>query len=339
VGGEIESIDGRPMGCVVGEDKRSWFLADGRSARKAAEGQKWRWAVDCEAEAPSPPTATCTGGPASDSETTLPSQSPEPSPISSQGSWPWPSPVASPLLLPTPSVPLPGLSELEEVASEAPLRLPPGVAAAGPCEGRGHDGRLAECTVLGACDRLPLRAVLRALPVCRDWAAALVGYAPLALPPPQADALLQFCLLEVLIAFDDARLPLPMSAVYSEMRAAARRACASPAVRAHLEDSIFRRLGAACKSQQEQFLREGRPHHVAWSADFKGSGFRTLERLAKHFDSERLIEVFHQRWHKRIHHSFNTRTCMEWLLTKVNRRHPLFVQHELWSRGLREAKP
>merc|ERR1711974_471450 len=104
-----------------------------------------------------------------------------------------------------------------------------------------------------------------------------------------------------------------------------------PRARAYLEASIVRDQGPACKAQQQHLLKQGRPHHVCWQAEIKSSGFRSLERLAKHFDGERLIEAFHQRWHKRIHHSPNTRTCMEWLLTKVNRNHPWFVEHERWA--------
>eukprot|EP00435_Cladocopium_sp_Y103_P049835 s1553_g15.t1 len=65
--------------------------------------------------------------------------------------------------------------------------------------------------------------------------------------------------------------------------------------------------------------------------DVKTSGHRTLERMARNFHSMDLIEVTKQRWHKRIHHSPNTRTCIELLLTGVNRSHPLFLEHEAWA--------
>merc|ERR1740121_1575230 len=62
-------------------------------------------------------------------------------------------------------------------------------------------------------------------------------------------------------------------------------------------------------------------------------GQRSLRnRMFKHFAEARLIEVFHQRWHKRIHHSPNTRTCTEWLMTRVNRHHSVFLEHEQWAR-------
>merc|ERR1712100_712978 len=36
--------------------------------------------------------------------------------------------------------------------------------------------------------------------------------------------------------------------------------------------------------------------------------------------------------HKRIHHSPNTRTCKELLLTRVNRQHKLYLEHERWTK-------
>lgn len=193
-----------------------------------------------------------------------------------------------------------------------------------------NEEHLPELVIISICNWLPLHDVLRSVATCKAWSACLSGHVPLTLPPPQVDALLQFCLLEVLVCFDDGRLPLPMSAIWDDMRKAGRRAIASPSVRIQLENLVFRNLGPANRSQQEEFLREQRPHHVAFSIELKGSGFRTLERLGKHYDSENIIEVLHQRWHKQIHNSPNTRTCTEWLLTKVNRAHPLFLEHQVW---------
>lgn len=194
-----------------------------------------------------------------------------------------------------------------------------------------------ELALRAVCDWLVLGDALPLLAVCREWASLLVGRLPLLLPPPQLDAFLQFCLLEVLMDFDDDRLPLPMSAVYGEMRTVARRAIANPVARGHLEISILRPLGQKCSSQQRELLMEGRPQHVHWEAELKNSGFKTLERLSKHFHAARLIETFHQRWRKRVHHSHNSRSCAEWLLTKVNRGHPLFVEHARWQQELAEG--
>lgn len=210
-------------------------------------------------------------------------------------------------------------------------RPPPRIAVVG--SGGRSDG-IPEMVIVQACDWLSLVPALRAMQSCRDWAAALGSRVPLVLPPPQADALLQFCLLEVLAAFDDDRLPLPLSAVYSEMRAAARRCAASAAGRTRLEAAVFRMLGEGSRAQQEQLLKECRPQHISWGCDLRSSGFRTLERLAKHFGAEKLIDILHQCWRQRIHHSLNTRTCKEWVLRKVNRAHPLFVEHELCMRGV-----
>lgn len=187
-----------------------------------------------------------------------------------------------------------------------------------------------ENVITSVCDWLPLQAALCIKATAKDWATVLTGHIPLVLPPPQTDALLCFCLLEVLVNFDEDRLPLPVSAVYSEMRSAARRAIANEVSRARLEELILRKLGPACKSQQEKFLQQRRPHHICWDAQLRNSGFKSLQGFARHFASQRLIGILNQRWQKRIHHSPNLMTCQEWLLTKVNRQHPLFVDHEAW---------
>lgn len=216
-------------------------------------------------------------------------------------------------------------------SSEVPGRIAAVALGAATLEPLLAGGGLPDHVLKNVSDWLPLRAALRLTMSCRAWAAALVGHLPAVLLPRQVDELLQFCLLEVLVVFDDDRLPLPISAVYGEMRAAARRAVAEPKTRAHLEAYIFRESGRTSKSPQQQPLKESRPHHIFWEAEIKSSGFRTLEKFGKHFGEAKLIETFRQRFHKRIHHSPNTRTCMEWLLTKVNRRHPLFLEHERWA--------
>jgi len=189
---------------------------------------------------------------------------------------------------------------------------------------------LAEPFLVHICSWLVLKWAQRALITCRGWKGVLQSRVPLTLPPPQSDALLEFCLLEVLVRFDDARLPLPLSAIYNEMLVAGRRIANDPRSRQHLEASICQFLGPSCKAQQQQFLKDIVPHHIAWSPDVKTAGFRSLERLGKHFHNERLIETYHQTWHKRIHHSPNTRTCQEWLLTLVNRSHKLYTDHLEW---------
>lgn len=192
-------------------------------------------------------------------------------------------------------------------------------------------GSLPDTLLLCVSHWLPLVAVLRLTMTCSRWKALLAGYAPLILPPPQADKLLQFCLLEILVCFDEKRLPLPITALYGEMRGAARRAATDPHTRKHLEASIVKRFGTTCSAQQDELLREGRPHHVWWEAEIKNSGFRNLERFAKHFSEEKLISSFRQRWFKRVHNSVNVRQCHEWVLTRVYRSHPLFLEHERWK--------
>jgi len=189
-----------------------------------------------------------------------------------------------------------------------------------------------ELAITGAFQWLSLQTITCAARVCQCWA-SFATHVPVQLPPPQVDLVLQFCLLEVLADFDDDRLPLPMSAVFGEMCVAARKATACQQRRLQLERQVLRVAGPAYKTQQLEFFKNLRVHHVPWQkacADLRRSGFKTLEKLGKYFHSEKLIDVFHQRWRKQIHHSPNTRTCKEWLLTRVNREHPLFVEHMLW---------
>lgn len=178
-----------------------------------------------------------------------------------------------------------------------------------------HECILPDWAIVSVTKWLPLGPAMRLQMACRTWAALLNGHIPILLLPPQTDALLAFCLLEVLLCFDDQRLPLPMSAVYGEMRVAARRSSMEPRARKYLEP----------------FLGSERPHHICWEVDIKQSHFKTLDRLAKHFDGKRLIETCRKRWRQQIHHSPNYRTCTELLLTRVNRSHPLFLEHEQWT--------
>jgi len=250
------NLNGRFLGLVVGEDKRSWHLDDGKAVRKAAEGHKWQWVITCD--------TTCDGS-------TSPERSKEHMAATDSDT------AAEDLSLP----------------STANLAIP-------------------DWVVVAVSNYLPLRYALRLTMSCQTWSSMLQGHIPLALPPSQTDALLVWSLLQVLVCFDDVRLPLPMSAVFGEMRMAARRASLDVATCKHLEG----------------LFQTDRPHHVCWEADIKQSGYKTLDRFAKHFDSKKLIETLRQRWSKKIHHSPNIRTCVELMLTKVNRNHPLFLEHE-----------
>mmetsp|Transcript_37179 Transcript_37179/g.105757 ORF Transcript_37179/g.105757 Transcript_37179/m.105757 type:complete len:523 (-) Transcript_37179:52-1620(-) len=368
-------MTGRSRCVVVAEDRRCWRLADGSTIRKAAEGRRWHWcaAADTADRLPS----DSDGLTRSDASATSQSVSRTPKAADSAvecagvGSdimsvdgklwglvvaeeptcwrladgrmakksnvgrrWRWAKSVGEGSLR---AGDLQGRDgDACSEASEADLSKSLGGVTEGPLGAAAHLG-LHEAFLTGVCDFLPLDAALRLTMTCRTWGVALVGHVPLMLPPPQVDALLRFCLLEVLVCFDEGRLPLPISALYSEMRAVGRRAVADPKTRVHLEDSILREQGPACKTQQAELLRKGRPHHVHWQVEIKSSGFKSLERLARHFSGSQLIQAYQQRWHKRIHHSPNTRTCMEWLLTRINRSHPCFQEHERWAVGSRSA--
>lgn len=344
VGRRIVGIDGRPWGAVVAEEKRSWRLASGRIARKGGEGRKWRW---------SPSGCMST------------SDTPEESPSSSSGTSTTPSESTS--LRSRVSFSLHELSTKELHFNSHSSTQDGGLQHICVCEAAviervnakdQWEGLNPECScrtaplcgptppkrksdpvaldlwLVPAVDWLHLHGVRNAAAACREWAEALSVRPSLVLPPPQLDELLQFCLLEVLVSLDEARLPLPITAIYGEMRSIARRAAANPRSRARLEELALARapLGPSYRSQQERLIAEGRPHHISWDAEIRSSSFRTVEKFAKHFQGERLIEIFHQRWRKRIHHSPNTRTCKEWLLTRVNHDHPLYTVHRSWSR-------
>lgn len=189
-----------------------------------------------------------------------------------------------------------------------------------------------EIAVSRAFDFLNLPSVLQSARICKTWQ-TFAEKTQVQLPPPQVDSALQFWLLEVLCDFDDNRLPLPMSAIYGEMCAGARRTWSCDDRLAKVEAQVIQMQGPANKTAQVAFLEGCRPHHIAWPqvvADLRRSGFKSLEKMGNHYHKTRLIDVFNQRWRKRIHHSPNIRVCTEWLLTKVNREHPMYVEHSAW---------
>lgn len=337
VGGEVIGIGGRTWGLVVGEDRRSWHLESGRAARKAHEGLRWRWATDA---------ATCldsTSGDGGRSECRVPEPDSEASITSSPPSLctspqfaPWAqsspnlSPGMSPLCGRSGSLSdwmLPGPSEalIVEMAGENGELQDSVLPAAGKISPVvvDHEGAagLPETVVVGICEALRLPDVVRLTLACKMWRLIMRPHLPLELSPSQVDAFLRVCLLEVLVAFDDSRLPLAMSAVYHEMRVAGKRLAACP------------RGLALIEAHQQDSLGDSRPHHVAWRCDVKLSKHKTLERMAKHFHTEKLIHCGHQQWRKRIHHSPNARTCKELCLTLVHRGHPLFLEHARWSQN------
>jgi hypothetical protein len=172
---------------------------------------------------------------------------------------------------------------------------------------------------------LHLPSVLQAAQTCSCWKAH-AAMSRIALPPSQIDAVLQFCLLEVLWDFDEKRLPFPLSAIYSGMCTAARRVANSTEHCARLESSILDEGGSAANRNS---------YHVPWfhaCADLRRSSFKTLDRLGKYFRGQRLIDTYNERFKKQVHHNF--RTCQEVLLIRINRQHPLMAQHNAWRLSL-----
>lgn len=343
VGRSIVGIDGRPWGAVVAEEKRSWRLASGRIARKGGEGRKWRWSRSGRTTASDTPEESLSS---SSGTSTTPSESTS---LRSRVSCSLHDLSTKELHCDSHSLTQDGALQhicvceaavIERVNAEVEWEVlkPESSCRAAPWCGPTPARRKADLVALDlwlvpAVDWLHLHGVRTAAAACREWAEALSVRPSLVLPPPQLDELLRFCLLEVLVSLDEARLPLPMTAIYGEMRSAARRAAANPRSRARLEELALARapLGPSYRSQQKRLIAEGRPHHISWDAEIRSSSFRTVDKFAKHFHGERLIEVFHHRWGKRIHHSPNTRTCKEWLLTRVNHQHPLYSAHRSWS--------
>lgn len=304
VGAEICSPSLRVLGKVVAEERRGWRLDSGKIMHANAEGRRWRWAAlpagTTSAEAQrllvaSPASDSCNGTDCS----------------------------LSPLLLPQAAPMYAAAADAQEgyeldVREVEPVRG--GVARVGADD-------LLNSDLSGICDALSLPEGLALLCACKATCQALSRHLPIEPPPPQLDWFLQYCLLEVLLRFDDSRLPLPMSALYSDMRHAAKRVLACSTCLSRIYQGTMRVVSPACKSKQEHFLRQNRPHHVQWAPNMKSSGFRTLERFSRHFCGERLIETHNKKWRKTIHHSPNVRTCEELLLTRINKEHPLFLSH------------
>eukprot|EP00927_Polykrikos_kofoidii_P033800 TRINITY_DN28645_c0_g1_i1.p1 TRINITY_DN28645_c0_g1~~TRINITY_DN28645_c0_g1_i1.p1 ORF type:complete len:479 (+),score=70.51 TRINITY_DN28645_c0_g1_i1:109-1545(+) len=195
-----------------------------------------------------------------------------------------------------------------------------------------EDAHSFDVAVGRAYDFLPLPSVLCASQLCRSWA-SLSARVQVKLPPVLVDAVLQFCLLDVLVDFDDARIPLPMSAIYGEMCAVAKKTCLCPERRARLEMEVFQ----SDKKVPAGFFEGRHPRHVHWSTackELSKSSFKTLEKLGRHFNTAKLIEVRVERWRKTVHHTPNTRSCKEWLLINVNRSHPLYLEHAAWREHL-----
>lgn len=353
----VSNLDGKNLGFVVSDTKKFWKLSDGKVVQKAAHGKKWQWMDKAPTPAATPTGSFSNTCSSPEVSFVLPPAMTSPksggySPrkatvrlganIRGVGGALWGRVVAEEFQgwrLDTGHIAKKVSENVQwrwddtyaiHVELEG-LELPP---SADLEDHTGWDG-LPQAVLFHIYEWLSLRSALRAAASSRRWAQSAAAL-PVELPPPQVDALLQFCLLQVLQAFDETRLPLPMTAIYAEMRAAARKALAGTSARHRMESMVLQSVGRSCLSAQKDLLAglaAGRchRHHISWMPDVKTSGHRTLERMARHFHSMDLIEVTKQRWHKRIHHSPNTRTCIELLLTGVNRSHPLFLEHEAWA--------
>lgn len=113
-----------------------------------------------------------------------------------------------------------------------------------------EDNDLLNSNLTGICDSLSLTEGLSLLWTCKATCQALSRHLPLEPPPPQLDWFLQYCLLEVLVRFDDSRLPLPMSALYSDMRHAAKRVLACSTCLSRVYQNTMCMMSPACKSKQ-----------------------------------------------------------------------------------------
>lgn len=192
------------------------------------------------------------------------------------------------------------------------------------------DSLVVEVTLPDAFGFLELPVLLRSSRTCRCWATAASSL-QVELRQPQAIRVLRFCLVEVLYDFDDDRFPLPLSAIYGDMCKVARRAYAADGHAPRLASFCFGTL-----PHEQAPSRGGAPHHVSWHracGDLRQSGLKTLEKMGRFFQAERLIDVSLQRWRKRIHKK-NLLSCKEWLVTRANRQHPAFNEHAAWRHSL-----
>ncbi|CAK0856760.1 unnamed protein product, partial [Prorocentrum cordatum] len=179
------------------------------------------------------------------------------------------------------------------------------------------DSHSAEVVLSQAFQWLHVPAVVRAGRACRCWRAWSRQLPTRIADQKTMDAMLTFCLLEVLSEFSDARLPFPLTAVYGEMCAKAREATT-------VEGLSGRMASFVCSAHAPAGARMRHAQHVVWGLDVRQSSFKNLEKMWRHFHSKRLIDAHQQRWYKSMKNGKNTRTCCEWLLTRVNFGHQAF---------------
>ncbi|CAE7864303.1 unnamed protein product, partial [Symbiodinium microadriaticum] len=320
----IKSMDGRSLGTVVADAKKFWKLNDGKVVQKAAVGKKWSWSDQPPVQLSTPGARTSFSS-SSPSPVLVPLPSPAMSPKASS-----PSSRATRSRIGSAIAGVGGASWGRVLAEDAKSwlldsgrrakkasenvqwrwedavstqdgttgswTLPPAVEfEAVEVEPSSEWDDYPQAMLINSCSFLSLKSATASLSACKRWAQALRGRFPVELPPPQVDKLLQFCLLQVLLVFDETRLPLPITAVYSEMRSAGRRATAEPAARSRLESMVLQPAGPSYRAQQSDFLgsfSDGRRqrHHVCWLPDVKSSGFKSLDKMARHFHATDLIE-------------------------------------------------
>merc|ERR1739848_668443 len=101
-----------------------------------------------------------------------------------------------------------------------------------------------------------------------------------------------------LFNFSESRLPFPLTAVYGEMCAVARRATGVCELSTRMASFVIGAIGTPGSTSLalEAVLR--RPQHVLWHLDVRQSGFKSLEKMWRHFHSKRLLEAHQQRWYK-----------------------------------------
>lgn len=186
------------------------------------------------------------------------------------------------------------------------------------CSGDSHSAELA---LAEAFAWLQVPAVVYAGRSCRSWRAWSRQLPKQVADPKTMDAMLTFCLLEVLSEFSEARLPFPLTAIYGEMCAKARKVAADAAL-------LDRMARFVCCAHPPARAAMDRAQHVIWTLDIKQSSFKNLEKMWRHFHSKRVIEAHQQRWFKSMKNGKNTRTCCEWLLTRVNFEHQALVEHD-----------
>ena len=304
IGARVCSPRGFTWGRAVQEFPRSWLLDCGRVAHMRSEGIRWRWARPAEASPPSRPPGL-EHGPVATPGGVAPALYP-----------PAPAPDA---LSPRLNATRRGFSSRPDPCAVSGLDTPGSTVLQPPPT---PFARLPASAIRLACGWTELRPALRMAVTCRKCASALAGVVPAHLPPTLARLFLEHCLPRALEAVTADRLPLPLSAFWSDLRDSASRAAAHSAGRAALATAIAARATTRSLSRPRPLQLWAVAHHVAWVLDLRRLRFRNLKSLGRWLVRAGLLTVSRRR-RRGAPHDHHARGDGEWSVVTVHRAHPL----------------